>query len=440
MPMSVTSDVDLPAEHVDNGRVGPGWRAPGASAQSGGRRAHGWLRHYGGFLSPSAAAAMPLILERDRSQRMRRLATTVGDSVAQRRRPTRPRMRALTAAPGVRLRWRSVAAPPPAGPDGALVHPIAASTCDIDCPLALGITQLALPLHLGHECVAEVLSVGERVRAVKPGDRVVVPFQISCGKCAPCRAGHTGSCRAVPPLSAYGMGLATGHFGGAFSDQLAVPYADAMLVALPEGVDPVAAASVSDNICDAYRHIAPHLPGVLQADPDAQVLIIAGLSKRPVFSASCPLYTGLVARALGARNVNLVDSRPHVRAHAQRLGINALAPRELRRHGPAPLVVHISADPLSTALSHTAADGICTSSGGLHRSARMPMLRMYVRRATLHVGIPHARPLMSKVLELMAEGSLEAGNVVTAVAPLDDARAALREHVLGGGIKTVLTA
>ena len=41
-------------------------------------------------------------------------------------------------------------------------------------------------------------------------------------------------------------------------EQLAVPYADAMLVALPDGIEPVAAASVADNVCDAHRHVAPH--------------------------------------------------------------------------------------------------------------------------------------------------------------------------------------
>jgi alcohol dehydrogenase len=404
------------------------------------QRAHGWLRHYSGFLSPNAAAAMPLILERNRPQRLRRAAATIGDGATQRRRPTRPRMRALTAAPGARLRWREVAVPVSPGPDGAIVHPIAASTCDIDCPLVLGVTQLALPLHLGHECVAEVLSVGERVASVKPGDRVIVPFQISCGTCAPCEAGRPGSCVSVPPLSSYGMGLATGHFGGAFSDQLAVPYADAMLVSLPEGITPVAAASVADNICDAYRHIAPHLPALLEADPDAEVLILAGLSARPTFSASGPLYTGLIARALGARNVNVVDSRAHVREQAEHLGLGALPPRALRRRAPAPLVAHVSTDPLSIALSHTAPDGICTSSGGLHRSARIPFFQMWARRTTLHLGLPHTRALIPDVLELMVAGSLRPEDVVTAVAPLDDAPAALREHVFGGGVKTVLTA
>ncbi|HXB66216.1 MAG TPA: alcohol dehydrogenase catalytic domain-containing protein [Solirubrobacteraceae bacterium] len=403
-------------------------------------RPRGALRHYAGFLSPGALAAMPLLAERNGAQRVRRAMGTIGDGLAQRRRPTRPRMRVLTAAPGAKLRWREAPAPPAPGPDGAVVHPIAIATCDIDCPLVMGATQLALPLHLGHECVAEVVSVGARVRTAKPGDRVIVPFQISCGACANCRTGRTGNCLAVPPLSAYGMGLATGHWGGAFSDQLAVPYAEAMLVALPDGIDPAAAANVSDNLCDAHRHIGPHLPALLREDPETEVLILACLSRTPTFTAATPLYTGQIALAMGARNVTFVDSRPHVRALAEQLGMNALRPQKLRRRAVAPLVVHVSADPLAIALDHTAPDGVCTSSGGLHPSARLPFLQMYVRRAALHVGIPHTRPLMPQVLELMRDGRLRPELVTTAVAPLDDAPRALREHCLGGGVKTVLTA
>jgi len=403
-------------------------------------RPRGWLRHYAGFLTPNAAAATPVLLERDRAQRLRRLGAAVGDRASQRFRATRPRMRALQAAPGARLRWRDVPVPAPPGPDGAIVHPIACSTCDLDCGIALGATQFALPLHLGHECVADVLAVGERVSTVKPGDRVIVPFQINCGTCTPCHAGRTGSCTSVPPASMYGMGLAGGLWGGAFADQLPVPYADAMLVALPEGIDPVAAASVADNVCDAYRHIAPHLPALLEEDPDAEVLIVAATNPRTPFGSSAPLYTGLIARAFGARNVSLADARPAVRAHAEHLGLNALKPRELRRRAPAPLVVDATVEDLGISLSNTAADGICSSLGGFHRSTQVPLLQMYVRNATLHIGRTHVRHLIPQVLELMLDGRLRPESVITNVASLDEAPFALREHFLGGGVKTVLTA
>ena len=403
-------------------------------------RPRGWLRHYAGFLTPNAAAATPVLLERDRAQRLRRLGAAVGDRASQRFRATRPRMRALQAAPGARLRWRDVPVPAPPGPDGAIVHPIACSTCDLDCGIALGATQFALPLHLGHECVADVLAVGERVSTVKPGDRVIVPFQINCGACAPCRAGRTGSCTSVPPASMYGMGLAGGLWGGAFADQLPVPYADAMLVPLPKGIDPVAAASVADNVCDAYRHIAPHLPALLEEDPDAEVLIVAATNPRTPFGSSAPLYTGLIARAFGARNVSLADARPAVRAHAEHLGLNTLKPRELRRRAPAPLVVDATVEDLGISLSNTAADGICSSLGGFHRSTQVPLLQMYVRNATLHIGRTHVRRLIPQVLELMLDGRLRPESVITNVASLDEAPFALREHFLGGGVKTVLTA
>ena len=349
-------------------------------------------------------------------------------------------MRALQAGPRMRLRFTDVPAPAPPGPGAAIVHPIACSTCDLDCAIALGATQFALPLHIGHECVAEVLTVGERVTSVKPGDRVIVPFQISCGACAPCRAGRTGNCTTVPPVSMYGMGLLAGHWGGAFSDELAVPYADAMLVPLPDGIDPVLAASVADNICDAYRHVAPHLPALLENDPDAEVLIIGAMRPRTPFTASVSLYAGLIARALGARNVHLADARPSVRAHAERAGLGTLSPRELRRRAPAPLVIDNTINRLGVALANTAPDGVCSSSGSLHPSARIPMLQMYARNVTLHVGRTHVRPLMPKVLELILDDRLHPETIITSTGSFERAPEILGKHFRSGGIKAVLSA
>jgi alcohol dehydrogenase len=198
-----------------------------------------------------------------------------------------------------------------------------------------------------------------------------------------------------------------------------------MLVALPEGIDPVAACSVADNVCDAYRHVAPHLPALLETDPDAEVLILAAMSPRFEFGASNPLYAGLIARAFGARNVYLADARPNVRAHAERLGLNALHPREARRRAPAPLVIDTTVNNLGIALSSTAPDGICTSAGSFHPSVRIPALRMYVRNVTLHVGRAHTRALIPHVLELMSDGRLHPETVISSVASLDEAPTAL---------------
>jgi alcohol dehydrogenase len=394
------------------------------------------------LLNTRSVFAARVALERDATTRLRRLRDAAGDAARQRVRPTRPRMRALVAAPGARLHWRPVPAPPPPGPLEAVVHPIAVATCDMDKPLVLGATPFLLPLRLGHECIAEVVSVGEDVTTVSPGQRVVVPFQISCGACLPCLHGYTSNCISVPPISMYGFGVGGGHWGGALSDELVVPYADAMLVPLPDGVDPVKAASVADNVCDAYRHIAPYLPEILTRDPGGEVLIVACVQRRPVFSHSVPLYAGLVAQALGARNVVLADTRATVRDQAQRLGLDVIHPRELRRRQPAPLVVDISGHPrgLWLSLIHTAADGVCSSAGGLHSFARIPTGLMYGRNMTFHVGRTDARTLIPQVLGLISDGRLHPEVVTTAVAPMDEAPSALRDHVMSDSAKTILVA
>jgi alcohol dehydrogenase len=58
------------------------------------------------------------------------------------------------------------------------------ATCDLDQPMIFGQTPFQFPIHLGHECVAEDV---EGPEAFTAGDRVVVPFQISCGTCERCR-------------------------------------------------------------------------------------------------------------------------------------------------------------------------------------------------------------------------------------------------------------
>lgn len=406
------------------------------------RRPHGWLRHYSTLLRPSGIADMQVVFERENEQRLRRLIASARDAAQQRRRRTRPTMRALLAAPKGSLRWREVPVPPPPGPHGATVRPIAIATCDIDCALCHGVTPLLLPLRLGHECVAEVTAVGAEVATVAVGDRVIVPFQINCGACQPCRAGFTGSCLAVPPIAAYGMGVLSGHWGGAFADELAVPFADAMLVPLPAGIDPAAAASLADNVCDAYRHLAPHLPRLLQRDPEAEVLIVGSVTRRFSFGSSMPLYSGLIAKALGAKRVTIADNRPALAEHAGRLGLSTIDPRRLRHRPPAPLVIDLSVYPrgLALALSCTAPDGICTSSGSLHHKGSIPLLAMYVRNVTLQIGRTHVRSLIPGALELVSSGKLRPETVTATVAPLDEAPAVLAESFRSGGAKVVLTA
>ena len=98
-------------------------------------------------------------------------------------------------------------------------------------------------------------------------------------------------------FSAYGFGSAMGPWGGAVSDQLLVPFADAMLVPVPMGLEPISIASASDNIPDGYRTVAPHL----RRWPGAPVLIVGGAAR------SIGLYAAGVAVAMGSSQVDYMD-------------------------------------------------------------------------------------------------------------------------------------
>jgi alcohol dehydrogenase len=148
----------------------------------------------------------------------------------------------------------------------------------------------------------------------------------------------------------------------------------------------------------------------------------------------------MIAKALGDDiSISLVDSRPWIRAHAGQLGLNTMTPRELRRCS-APLVVDCSAEPrgLTLALRATAPDGLCSSAGTLHATARIPTTLMFARNVTLSVSRSHARGVLPEVLTLIADGRISPGEVTTTLAPFEDAPAVLRDHLTGTDTKTVL--
>ena len=328
-------------------------------------------------------------------------------------------MRQLTFVEKGKLEWREATAPKLERAGEALVRPLAVATCDIDLGIVRGQVPYQEPFPFGHECVAEVTDVGDDVTTVAPGDLVSVPFQISCGECARCRRGQTGNCESVPRLSMYGLPLGP-EYGGFLSDVVRVPYADAMLVPIPDGVAPTAVASLSDNIVDAWRTVGPQL----DAEPGAAVLICGG-------AGSIALYATEIAVALGAERVDFVGGRPDHRELAQRLGA-ALGDEEFpERLGPYPITVDASADEagLACALRSTEPDGICTSIGIYFQpQTPVPLLEMFTKGIRFYTGRPHARTVMPSALGLIRDGRFHPELVTAETAGWEDAPDAVAGH------------
>jgi alcohol dehydrogenase len=165
-------------------------------------------------------------------------------------------MRELTYVGPEQVEWREVPDAVLQGDGEAVVRPIVAATCDLDRGIVHGFTGFQPPFPLGHEGIAEIVAVGDAVTTFRPGDRVVLPFQISCGTCVFCRRGLTANCTSVPRTSMYGVGAMGGGWGGVFADLVRVPYRSHAR-RLSGGIDPLAAASTSDNLSDGWRAVGP---------------------------------------------------------------------------------------------------------------------------------------------------------------------------------------
>jgi threonine dehydrogenase-like Zn-dependent dehydrogenase len=335
-------------------------------------------------------------------------------------------MRQLTFVKAGELEWRERDQPRLEADREAIVRPLAVATCDLDLALVRGHAPAGREFAFGHECVAEVVEIGDAVTSVAAGDLVSVPFQISCGECDRCRRGQTGNCESVEFLATYGLPLGPDN-GGFVSDAVRVPYADAMLAAVPEGVEAAAIASLSDNIPDAWRTVGPQLDD----EPGSTVLICAG-------AGSIALYAAALAVAKGAERVDFAGGRPFERELAERLGANLLEPEFPKRLGPYPITVDASADPdgLACALRSTDPDGICTSIGIYFApETPIPLLEMYTKGIRFHTGRVHARPAIEPILELVRDGSFRPELVTRENATWDDAA----EAVAGHGGKLVIT-
>jgi threonine dehydrogenase-like Zn-dependent dehydrogenase len=333
-------------------------------------------------------------------------------------------VRQLTYIEPRKLEWIDVPEPGIEGPKQAIVQPLAVATCDLDLAIIRGLAPIPGPFAFGHEFVADVVEVGEEVRAFKTGDRVVVPFQITCGECDRCRRGLTANCTGVEPRRAmYGLGTISGKdWGGAMSDRVRVPFADSMLVALPEGIDPVAVASMSDNIPDAWRTVGPPL----EADPGGSVLVVAG------GAPSIGLYAVALAKSMGASSVEYLDSSPGRLELAARLGATVVEGPPPRKRGRHPITVDASADPagLACALRSTEPGGVCTSVGIYYTAETpVPLLEMYTYGVTFVTGRVDARPAIPKILDLVLAGKFHPAEVTTSVVAWDSAASALLEPV-----------
>ncbi|MFI8950003.1 zinc-dependent alcohol dehydrogenase [Streptomyces sp. NPDC053750] len=200
-------------------------------------------------------------------------------------------------------------------PTDAVIRVTSSGLCGSDLHLYEVLTPFMTPGDiLGHEPMGIVEEVGSEVTGLRPGDRVVVPFQIACGHCYMCDTGLPTQCETTQ-VTGEGMGAPLfgytrlyGAVPGGQAEYLRVPQAQYGPIKVPEGPADDRFVYLSDVLPTAWQAVA--YAGV----PQGGSVAVLGLG--PIGDMACR-----VAQAKGAGRVFGVDLVPERLRRARERGV-----------------------------------------------------------------------------------------------------------------------
>ena len=160
-------------------------------------------------------------------------------------------MKALCWQGKEKVEVKNVRDPKILSPGDVIVKVTSAAICGSDLHLYDGyIPTMEKGDILGHETMGEVVEIGSAIKKLKVGDKIVIPFDIGCGKCHHCQEDQFSACdnsnpNAIVSEKLYG-GTGAGLFGfshmyggyaGGQAEYIRVPYADTNSLLIPNGID-----------------------------------------------------------------------------------------------------------------------------------------------------------------------------------------------------------
>jgi threonine dehydrogenase-like Zn-dependent dehydrogenase len=190
--------------------------------------------------------------------------------------------------------------PPIEHPNDAIVKVSIGAICGSDLHLYHGLMpDTRIGTTFGHEFIGEIVQTGSSVQNVAVGDRVMVPFNISCGTCWFCARGLLSNCHNVNPNATavggiYGYSHTTGGYDGGQAEYVRVPFADVGPTLIPEWMDDEDALMLTDALPTGY--FGAQLGGIVEGD----VVVVFGAG--PV-----GLYAAKSSWLMGAGRVIVID-------------------------------------------------------------------------------------------------------------------------------------
>jgi threonine dehydrogenase-like Zn-dependent dehydrogenase len=361
----------------------------------------------------------------------------------------------------------------------AIVRVTRSAICGSDLHLVNGyVPTMKRGDILGHEFMGEVVETGPDVHGLNVGDRVVVPFPISCGTCWSCRQGFYAACENSNPnahvaeklwghaaAGIFGYSHATGGFAGGQAEYVRVPFADVGPLRIPEGLSDEQVLFLGDILPTAY--MAAEMAEVSSGD----VVAIWGAGPVGQLAIAC-------ARMLGATRIISIDRYPYRLEMAKQsagaddvlnyeevdvletlreitggrgpdkvidaVGMEAHSPRVDYAVDRAKQAIRIETDrplALREAIMAVRNGGIVSVVGAYGGFVdTFPMGAVLNRGLTIRAGQCHVQRYMAKLLERIQAGDIDPTFVITHRLPLEEAPRGydLFKHKDDGCVKVVL--
>jgi len=185
-------------------------------------------------------------------------------------------------------------------PQDAIVRVTRSCICGSDLHLYHGLVpDTRVGMTFGHEFTGVVEEVGPGVQHLKPGDHILVPFNIACGTCPFCRQELFGNCHESNPSATavggiFGYSHTAGGYDGGQAEYVRVPYADVGPMVIPSWMDPDDAVLLTDVVPTGYQ--AAEMGGIKVGD----TVVVFGAGPVGIMAARC-------AWLFGAGRVIIID-------------------------------------------------------------------------------------------------------------------------------------
>lgn len=327
----------------------------------------------------------------------------------------------VISSPGV-VELREAEIPEP-GPGEVQVLTKVVGICGSDLHALAGVHPfITLPCVPGHEVAGVIGKTGPGVTGLKAGMRVILEPSLYCGQCPYCRAGRYNLCERLRVVGCQAV--------GAMADAFTAPASRFHVI--PD--------SLTDTQAALVEPLATAIHAVRMAGP------LAGAAVAVLGAGTIGLLTVIAAARAGARAVAVSEPRSSKRQRALRLGAAFCAdpltadPVPAMRQalgGHADVTVDCVSSQPSTAQAIRLAEngGTVMVVGVAAEDVTIPLPVLQDREIRLAGSAMYVRQDVLRAIELMTDGAVPAGELVTATLPLAEGARAFRRAASGDDVK-----